>query len=192
MSRKIKWDRALFIPKDGRKIENTETGAVAYVHETGEGKARRFYAVMFGGKRQKPDGNYIYRSEGQRDKAVSDHAEVQRMNAEYTAKRKAARAKPTTLKAGDILYSSWGYDQTNVDFYQVTEVKPSGKSIIIRKINADEKPTGGMCGLCTPLKDQFTGEPMLKRVSHTNTVKIASYARAYEWDGYPKHNSWYA
>jgi hypothetical protein len=32
-------------------------------------------------------------------------------------------------KVGDILYRSWGYDQTNVNFYQVVKVSPSGKTI---------------------------------------------------------------
>ena len=27
-----------------------------------------------------------------------------------------------TPKVGDILYSSWGYDQTNIDFYKVVKV----------------------------------------------------------------------
>lgn len=34
---------------------------------------------------------------------------------------------------GDILYTSWGYDQTNVDFYQVIRV--SGKNAWIREIS---------------------------------------------------------
>lgn len=39
-----------------------------------------------------------------------------------------------TVDIGDIFYDSWGYDQTNIDFYQVFSVSPSGKSARVRKI----------------------------------------------------------
>ena len=35
-------------------------------------------------------------------------------------------------KVGDILYSSWGYDQTNIDFYKVVRVSES--SVWIQQI----------------------------------------------------------
>lgn len=39
-----------------------------------------------------------------------------------------------TVEVGDVFYESWGYDQTNSDFYQVVAVTP--KSVRIRMINA--------------------------------------------------------
>ena len=47
-------------------------------------------------------------------------------------------------KVGDILYNSWGYNQTNVDWYQVIKVKP--KSIVIHPIAGDYKETGFLSG----------------------------------------------
>lgn len=38
------------------------------------------------------------------------------------------------LKVGDIFYSSWGYDQTNIDFYKVLEITKSGKSARIQMV----------------------------------------------------------
>ncbi len=38
-----------------------------------------------------------------------------------------------TLSPGDFLVSSWGYDQTNIDFYKVISVSPSGKTAEIQK-----------------------------------------------------------
>ena len=38
------------------------------------------------------------------------------------------------IKEGSIFYSSWGYDQTNIDFYQV--VKATAKTVWLRKLNA--------------------------------------------------------
>jgi hypothetical protein len=40
--------------------------------------------------------------------------------------------------------------------------------------------------------DNFVGEPMLKRVSYDNSVRIASYAYAHPWDGKAERYSWYA
>jgi hypothetical protein len=34
-------------------------------------------------------------------------------------------------QVGDVLVSSWGYDQTNVDFYRVVSLTASGKSVRI-------------------------------------------------------------
>lgn len=37
------------------------------------------------------------------------------------AERRAARSGGHSLKVGDILCASWGYEQTNVDYYKVTK-----------------------------------------------------------------------
>ena len=48
-------------------------------------------------------------------------------------------------QVGDILVSSWGYDQTNVDFWWVFSLTPSGKSVRIRPVaqRVVERFTGG-------------------------------------------------
>lgn len=37
-----------------------------------------------------------------------------------------------TVQPGDFFECSWGYDQTQVDFYRVIEVTPSGKSVRVQ------------------------------------------------------------
>ena len=39
-----------------------------------------------------------------------------------------------TIQVGDVFVESWGYDQTNIDFYQVVRVMP--KSVEIQAIHA--------------------------------------------------------
>lgn len=39
----------------------------------------------------------------------------------------------TGVKVGDFFYASWGYDQTNVDFYKVVGFSPSGKSVRLQR-----------------------------------------------------------
>lgn len=89
------------------------------------------------------------------------------------------------FKVGDILYSDWGYDQTNIDFYQVTAISAAG--LTIREV--EKKVVGGQgthTELVAPIPDQFTGDVMKKRPSPSGTVKINSYERARKWDGKPK------
>lgn len=97
---------------------------------------------------------------------------------------------------GTILYSSWGYDQTNVDWYQV--VKLSGKQSVtlrkIRSVETDDSPTA-MTGKCTPAPDHFMGPDIRRRwksSSYGDFIKIKSYAYAYLWDGEPRRFSSYA
>jgi hypothetical protein len=44
---------------------------------------------------------------------------------------------------GDVLVSSWGYDQTNIDFYQVVGFTKSGKSVRLIAIEGEHVETTG-------------------------------------------------
>lgn len=68
------------------------------------------------------------------------------------------------IKLNDVFYSSWGYDQTNVQFYQV--VKILNKSIVIREIHQERIETDYMCGYTVPLLHDFKNDKaMTKRLS---------------------------
>lgn len=106
---------------------------------------------------------------------------------------------PVTPKVNDILVCSWGYDQTNVDFYKVLKLSPSGKSITIQRINSQVKEDGFMCGTSVPAVphtvSDYRGEPMTKRIKIMEDgycVNISSYSTAFLWDGKPERCSWYA
>lgn len=47
------------------------------------------------------------------------------------------------VKVGDFFESSWGYDQTNVDFYKVVGVTKSGKSVRVQKWSSAVAPSPG-------------------------------------------------
>ena len=47
--------------------------------------------------------------------------------------------KDDSVKVGDLFYSSWGYDQTNVEFFKVVGLTKSGKSAKIRQIGSKTK-----------------------------------------------------
>ena len=103
-------------------------------------------------------------------------------------------------KIGDILYSSWGYDQTNIDWYQVTAT--TAKTITVCKIESYGTETGFMCGETTPRPYVFIpGKTFTRKVTpsygtgsteNKRRISLSSFESARQWDGTPKHNSWYA
>ena len=64
---------------------------------------------------------------------------------------------PRMLDVDDLLVCSWGYDQTNIDFYQVTRLSVN-YSVYIRKIRANKRLTGNMHGTTSPMLGQFIGQ----------------------------------
>lgn len=134
-------------------------------------------ALYFTGRAQKPVGECYYASAERREALVLNWLERQ---VEFREERKAARREQRsfqhTLKGGDLLHASWGWEQTNNEYYQVVAVK--GKSVILREVAQKKEYSQSMSGTTRPIKDHFIGEPFSKRVLSGNCVKISSYAYA--------------
>lgn len=78
-------------------------------------------------------------------------------------KKKAVSDFNHNFYNGQILYSSWGYEQTNLSYYQIVGFK--GKSVILRKIVKKEiSQTSWASGMYEPVKNGFKGEPFVKRI----------------------------
>ena len=71
------------------------------------------------------------------------------------------------VKVGDIFYDSWGYEQTNIDFYEVIQVNGL-HTVTICAIGAKREYTHSMAGECTPIPSAFVRggreEALRKRV----------------------------
>jgi hypothetical protein len=110
------------------------------------------------------------------DQIVSDKSQ-KRISNSISRKIAIAAYKQNTLnpwKVGDMCHTSWGYDQTNVDAYQVVEVW-SRTQISVRPIGGDIEQTGWLRGQFTPKQNQFTGEAIKVTAgfsywAHGNTV----------------------
>jgi hypothetical protein len=122
-------------------------------------------------------------------------------NGEQAAKRgrlaelKAAWVNP--YKVGDLLNYSWGYDQTNQEFAQIVAV--GARSVTIREISRHSiRATGSMSDVVAPVKDHFTGEPVVKVITFS-VYRDELYARIPaphgSWspvgDRESFHRSWY-
>ena len=107
-------------------------------------------------------------------------ANINSENERKAKKKEAQKAMNHNFKEGMIIYNSWGYDQTNIDFYQVVESKE--KSIKLRKICKSyvEGSEGFMSANVKPVENAFIGEPFLKKVnlSVSYNGEISYYIKA--------------
>lgn len=171
---KNRFPREFYIPKSAVKVSDKASSAVAYVYEA----AGAVYAVAFHGKAEKPDWHFRFKSPEARAKRIVDHFVGVQARDKMMADRSTARkSEGHGLAVGDILRSSWGYDQTNVDFYEVTAIV--GKRMVeIRPIAQETvESTVHLTGKCVPVPGQYTGKVM-RKAARNGGVRITSYAWA--------------
>jgi hypothetical protein len=103
------------------------------------------------------------------------------------------------VKVGDFFYSSWGYDQTNVDFFEVLSLSASGKTAKVRRCQSAVVDESGPVTHVAPVPGSvhpWDGEVQTKRLrlvgypgSQRWSFFVASYADAYLWDCRPKYET---
>lgn len=92
-------------------------------------------------------------------------------------------------KVGDILYSSWGYDQTNIDFYEVRRVM--GSMIVIQGLKSKIVRSSGDTDYVVPVTGQYKGAPLRRKFvprwsGKGYAVRIEFSISASLWNGTPK------
>ena len=114
---------------------------------------------------------------------------------------------PYTPNIGDIFRCSWGYDQTNVDYYEVVSVSASRKTVHVLKVGAKFVSQGGPAGnrvrpVAGSYLEEWVREPTeddpfasvkkvpaparkLIQVGYQGQpyIKAYSFANAYLWEG---------
>ncbi len=178
-------DRSFYIPKAGAtEIKDDAAQSVVYTYErTGPDGRVIPLAMGFAGKAQKPSFHFRYSTVEKRAEAIATFFANQRARIQRrTDARKARSEFVHTLKVGDVLRSSWGYDQTNVDYYQVTALK-GAKQVTVRRIGAVSETTGWETGKCAPDVGNFLDATRYPEqtflVQQGNSIRVASYASAY-------------
>jgi hypothetical protein len=111
-------------------------GAIAYVQDF-EGPTGKtlYYAKGFRSDKQiNDDFNFRFTTNEQREKFLNNwYAGLDANLARKQAKKdtvKLAKTKGHPFKVGTILVNSWGYEQTNIDFYKVTEQNGDNLTIV--------------------------------------------------------------
>jgi hypothetical protein len=151
-----------------KKIMADDYSCVVYLYRD---RLDRPCAIGYRGRAMKRAFTYYYTSDQRRDESIREW-----MDSVIESKNNRTPIEKRKLFVGDVLYSSWGYEQTNVDYYLVIEL--IGKaSVMIVEIGQHRTYEGQDCGRCTPDTSKIIGEPMKKRVNGFR-VKIDNCASA--------------
>lgn len=151
--------------------------------------------IAFRGKQKAPFSRYSYQNEEQREIAAERIKTNEAGMMEWKEKREAERKNfVPEFEVGDIFVGSWGYEQTNVDAYQVVK-KVGTHFAMIRPIGLSqvEGTQGHDCCQVIPKKDSFKKdeEPFKGKVGMYG-IKINSCITASKWDGESDfYNSWH-
>ena len=184
--------REMYIPKGATKIAPKCGGVVFYAYSD---KAGRPCAMCFIGKQSKPAWHYAWRNDAARFDRISDQIKVIEKRQADKAARRAEANKPHGMEVGQILVSSWGYDQTNVYFYEIVEL--IGKTMVkLERIGAQRATDSGefghgMAQHVVPDPEVRTGEFYRSKAGKYGAAGKYGY-KADVWSGKPIYQSWYA
>lgn len=183
--------RARYIPPKSIAITEPGLGTV-YVYAS----PRRpgFYAaIAYHGQSSKPDWHYAFKTDAELDAQVKKYFDGLRHHRDSVAARRVERQSGHSFKVGDIVTNSWGYDQTNVDWYCV--VKVSTCYVWLQRAAAGLTDTPGTQDsgktslvLDAECKPQLSGE-ITKHHAHGDTVTMR-HGIGSKWDGREMYTSW--
>lgn len=164
------------------------------------GKVRYYAKGWSGPKAKKPFAYFAFLNEASRDKWITDQKAAKDRTEEYRAQRKADESAKleemrAQLKVGDILAYSWGWEQTNVDFFEVVARKGAG-TVVLREIASElvkDSGCGAMSGYVTPKPGAFlqNEKPIEKRITAYGVTMDHGIATPTE-PGKKHYCSWYA
>lgn len=123
----------------GARLVPGPAGCAVYVYERGG----KLMALYFIGTSAKPLHWFAYKTAESRDEAVRQfHADMKARTDRKEREKAEQKAKGHSFTVGDIVNTSWGYDQTNVDFYVITRTTKA--CVWVRPIMQDSEATGFM------------------------------------------------
>lgn len=165
------------------------------------------YVVWFGNA-GKPSAHYAARGKDEAvasvRKHLSDAVLIASRKAEMRAAVKAAKAgidAAVDMPVGTILTNSWGWEQTNVDFFKVVRVagKATVECVAIGGKMTGDAPPSSMAGYCVADPDKVLDGGAIIRMRLTSKTAVAVPGKsgrswgshASKWDGKPEYTSWY-
>lgn len=177
--------RERYIPQGSAKVADKNSSAVAYIYE----RQNRFLVMAYHGKAAKPDFHYSYRTEKERNSRVAEHFKAWRKIEQRKESRRKERSDfQNPYKVGDLFRQSWGYDQTNINWFECIAV--NGKMLTVREIAQERIEDGFMSGKTVPLPGQFLnprydgddqGKPIRCR-AREGGIKVGPYR--FHWASY--------
>ena len=141
-----------------------------------QGRNGRCIAAWTPGMKRPP--RYVYKAHTpeEYDKAMERiRQEAERFRCHDEAVARSSEEFRRSLRVGDILYSSWGWEQTNIDFYQVIAIR--GSAVDLRQLDQRTTEDGYMCGTTVPLPDVFKGKTHTHRQQGCKSSSYKIYAQ---------------
>jgi hypothetical protein len=188
-----------WFPKGSMAINHPNGLGVAYVSVMNPEKGY-WQVVAYRGTAGKPEFNYSFKNREQAEKKVGDWFQSLSAHRDYVNQLRETHNQPHTLKVGDIITNSWGYDQTNVDWYRIT--RTTQHFVWLKPIAAHVEENGFMSGPSVPRIDVSSEDPSQwgfhdlsepeKQHKASGASVIMKYGSGSKWDGKPKYCSWYA
>ena len=170
-----KYTTERYVPDNSTLIDNAEAKALVYTYEL-DGKP---IAISYSGKRKKSDFHVRFQSVEKRDEHIKGYFQTKintiNANIAFKAEQKARQeAEFKTLQIGDVFHCGWGYEQTQCDFYVLTEIK--GKTGTFQEVNTNTVPgSEGMdCDRRTADVNSLVGAPFKKRLNGSS-FKLSSF-----------------
>lgn len=141
-----------FVPPDLTQSERTEHGIVYYtLHHPRHGLPS---AMGFKGRSGKRSFYFRFANEAKMREHIARFFTGLKQQAENVLNRRQERTAVDAsahFAVGDIVYNSWGWEQTNIDFYKVIKVHKN--SVTLQGIADERTYTSSMTGTCVPCPD---------------------------------------
>lgn len=161
---RFKLDRSFYMPKERTILQETDN-AIIYGYAF-NGKVA---AIAFKGKAQKPAWHHTFKSELERQEYIDRWFKQLDQREQYNLELKQARQTEileADIKLGDYFYTSWGYDQTNIDYMVVVSV--TAKTCICRMVSPIHVGESGQEDVLTP--GTAYGESFRMQISGLNSL----------------------
>jgi hypothetical protein len=167
-----------YIPKDYILLNNNESDLLFY---TNNGLNNYWSAICYTKKSFRKTWFYRFKDKEQMIKTINNTIASFKERKQQVEKNRQERFKPHSLKINDILYCSWGYDQTNIDFFKVKNLIGKNKIEVVKMTN-EFVSSGCQSNYVRP------GTETKKTSVHIvdgkyNSIRIYSFASASKWNG---------
>lgn len=114
--------------------------------------------------------------------------------AQLTKKEREVIPAGELPKVGDIFYSCWGYDQTNIDYYEVTATKGSTMCFLtpirsrVVEDHTSSRDVVPVPGSIDPYNQNKEGS-WHKYNPKYKSFRLSSFETAWKWDGRPRNET---
>lgn len=166
-----------------RLVESDGTDLAIWVWED----RNQYMGIAFQGTANKPLWYNIFKNERAREAQINRTIAARKARLQQKVDRLQERKEfQHDIEVGDIFYTSWGYDQTNVNFFEVIALR--GKAVVIREVGSKIVHEGQGSNSVVAVPGVYVGPPQTKVPQMGNTFRVDRQI-AYRWDGKPKYET---